>query len=73
MPDGSDYQWLAELVAHPERWTDADLSSVRLMIATQRRAIEGLHPKDGAGRRSAQTLVEALERALQTSLARRGG
>jgi hypothetical protein len=71
MPDDADYQELGELLAHPERWTDEDVASVRFMIANQQRAVAGMHPKDGKGRRSAQSVVAELEAALQTYLSRR--
>ena len=72
MPDDVDYQWLGELLAHPERWTVEDLSSVRMMIANQKRALADLHPTDFRGSRSAQSVVDELEAALQTYLAQRG-
>lgn len=71
MPDPFDYQWLSELLANPERWTDEELSAVRLMIADQQQAIEGLHPKDLKGRRSAQALIDQMEAALRSHLAQR--
>jgi hypothetical protein len=71
VPDSFDYAWLGELLAHPERWTDEELSTVRLMIADQQRAIESVHPKDFKGRRSARALANELEAALQAHLAQR--
>ena len=71
MPDDSDYSWLAWLIAHPEKWTEADLSSVRFMILTQKRAIADLHPKDVKGRESMQGVVNELEGAMRAYLARR--
>lgn len=71
MPDDVDYEWLHDLVAHPERWNDEDEASARLMIANQRQAIKGLHAKDVEGRRAAQAVVDQLEAALNAYLAGR--
>jgi hypothetical protein len=71
VPDSFDYEWLRELLAHPEGWTDEELSTVRLMIANQQRSIESMHPKDLKGRRSAQAVVDQLKTALLAHLARR--
>jgi hypothetical protein len=71
MPDDSDYQWLGELLAHPDRWTRDDLAAVRLIIDNQKRALVGLHAKDVKGKRLAQGVVDELEAALQVYLAYR--
>jgi hypothetical protein len=70
VPDGEDYQWLAELTSHPDRWTTEDARSIRLMIATQKRALVDLHPLDRRGRESARAVLEKLEAALDAYLAR---
>jgi len=71
MPDAVDHDWLRELLAQPDRWTEDDASSVRLMIANQRDTLAAMHPQDARGRRSAQELVERLESALEAHLALR--
>jgi hypothetical protein len=71
MPDDFDYQWLRDLLARPEKWTEDDASAVRLMIANQEQAIAAMHPKDTDGRRSAQGVVDELTAALRTYLAGR--
>jgi hypothetical protein len=71
MPDDVDYGWLRELLAHPDRWTDDDAASVRVMIENQRRALNDAHPKDDRGRRSSQELIDQLESALKAHLATR--
>jgi hypothetical protein len=71
MPDDIDYAWLRELLAHPGRWTEDDTASVRLMLETQRRALNDLHEKDESGRRSAQQLIDQLDAALRAHLAAR--
>ena len=71
MPDDSDYARLAWLIAHPEKWTEDDVSSVQFMILNQKRAMADLHPKDVKGRTSMQDVVNELEGAMRTYLARR--
>ena len=71
MPDDSDYSWLAWLIAHPEKWTEDDLASVRFMILNQKRAMADLHPKDVKGRQSKQGVVNELEHAMRAYVARR--
>jgi hypothetical protein len=70
VPDTSDYEWLGWLVAHPEEWTKSDLAAARSLLADQRRAVEGAHPKDVKNRRSLQAVVDQLETALRTYEAR---
>lgn len=52
----------------PNRWTEDDASSVRLMIANQRRTIAEMHPKDIKGKESAKAVLVELETALQRYL-----
>ena len=69
MPDDRDYEWLARLLARPERWSGDDLRAARAMLTNQQRALAELHPKDRAGRESAQELVAALEGAIRSHIA----
>jgi hypothetical protein len=71
VPDDSDYEWLGWLVNHPEKWTESDLSSVRDLIAHQKRAMGAMHPRDEKGRRSAQKVIEELEAAIEEHLSQR--
>ena len=70
MPDDLDYEWLGRLISSPDDWTDEDLSAARSMIANQRRGLAELHPKDVKGHRSVQGVIDELEAALRTHLAR---
>jgi hypothetical protein len=70
VPDDLDYEWLGWLTTNPDDWTDEDLSAARFLIANQKRVLEELHPKDVKGRRTAQNVLDVLEAALRTHLAR---
>jgi hypothetical protein len=72
MPDDHDYEWLGRLLAHPEAWTDEDLSTVRFMIGNQKQAVDQSHAKDVKRRQRLQEVVDELEAALQKHLASRG-
>ena len=73
MPDTEDYEYLGRLLDHPEKWGEDDLSAVRDMIVNQRRAFEGLHPEDIKGQRSQRELIDRLESAVRSYLARARG
>lgn len=70
MPDNQDYEWLGWLVSHPQEWTADDLATARSMIVDQRRAIAESHPLDVKTLRSMQEVVDQLEAAVRTHLAR---
>lgn len=70
MPDDFDYAWLGWLMDHPEKWKDNDLAAARSIVSDQMRAIQDTHPKDVKSRQSYQEVVDRLEAAIRTYLAR---
>ena len=49
-----------------------DLATAEALLASQRLAVDDRHPKDRAGRESAQAVVDALESAIQQHRAAHG-
>jgi hypothetical protein len=70
VPDSSDYEWLGELLARPDRWTAEEAKMVRRMIEDQALAIEAEHPKNLEGRRSKQAVLDEMVAALRVYIAR---
>ena len=66
MPDDLDYAWLGWLIAHPNEWTPDDLAKAEAVVDEQKRAVEESHPKDTQGRERTQSVVDALESAIET-------
>ena len=72
VPDDLDYEWFGWLVEHPAEWSRDDLATAEALLASQRLALDDRHPKDRAGRESAQAVVDALESAIQQHRAAHG-
>jgi hypothetical protein len=70
VPDNVDYEWLGWLTSHPDEWSVEDLETAQALVASQKRAIEDEHPKDLRGRQAKQEVVDQLEAAIRTYLAR---
>jgi hypothetical protein len=64
MPDDQDYADLRALLASPLTWSARQASTARLLLDSQRRAVEECQPKDLKRRRAMQEVVDELQAAI---------
>jgi hypothetical protein len=66
MPDDEDYRDLAELLAHPETWTEADAGRARLLREMQARSAAAHDRRDASRVQAMVAVVQQLDDALVT-------
>jgi hypothetical protein len=66
MPDDQDYAALGELLAHPERWSEADAQRARTLLEHQAACAEEYDQRDKGRVASMWAVVRDLDEALAT-------
>ena len=66
MPDDFDYAWLGEFIDNAPNWSEEDLATARSILADQKRTVTEAHPRHRRNREKLQSVVDALERAIET-------
>jgi hypothetical protein len=63
VPDTSDYEAFAELLARPGSWTAQERRLVEFALQQQRDLLAACHPKDLKGRARLTKVVESIQSA----------
>jgi hypothetical protein len=73
MPDNQDYEWLGELIAHPEGWSEAQAAQAQRLRERQAENAASYDQRDRRRVASMWRVVEELDEAIAAWRATRRG